>query len=104
MQGMPSSICHVQEDQGDAGAFEKKVLFNSCVFGVSSTSALSVKSDHRFICLCGDFQLTVNQIVQLDHYPFPCLEDLHKLRKGYHLIELGKKSKPYLVSNMQCQV
>ena len=35
-----------------------------------------VKSDGKFLRICGDFKLTMNQASKLDRYPIPKVEDL----------------------------
>ena len=52
-----------------------------------------MKAD-KSVRLCGDYKLTVNQVVTLDWYPIPRMEDLHAtysklgMRHAYEQIEL----------------
>ena len=52
-----------------------------------------VKQDGKFLCICGDCNLTVNQVFKLDRYLIPHIEDLlAKLTGGQSLTKLDKSS------------
>ena len=39
------------------------------------------KKDHR-VRICGDYKVTINPVLELDQYPFPCLVDLFATLAG----------------------
>ena len=69
-----------------------------------------MKPDH-FLCICGDYKTTVNQVSKLDNYPIPKMEDFlatlgggKKLTKldmsqAYQQLQLDHESKRYTTFN-----
>jgi hypothetical protein len=70
-----------------------------------------VRKSDKSLRLCGDYKVTVNQVVQSDTYPLPNAEDLFASLSGgevftkldlsaaYQQLELTEESKQYLVVN-----
>ena len=70
-----------------------------------------LKTEGKFIRICGDFKMTVNSASRVDHYPIPKIEDLFaKLAGGkvfskldmshaYQLIRLDEESRKLVVIN-----
>ena len=68
-----------------------------------------IRSDHKSMCICGDFQTTINPESKLNHYLIPKIEDLFfMLRRGkfftkldlsqaYQLLNLEELSRKYVV-------
>ncbi len=40
------------------------------------TSIVPVVKKNRAVCICGDFKLTINPVLHIEHYPLPRIEDL----------------------------
>ena len=72
-----------------------------------------LKRDKRFVRICGNFKLTINQASNFDRFLIPKVKDLFAtlagektftkldLSKAYQQIELEESSKNYVVINTQ---
>ena len=70
-----------------------------------------MKSDRRSVRICGDFQMTLNPVSQLNRYPIPKTEDIFAtlkqgklftkldLSQAYLQLKLGEESSKYVVIN-----
>ena len=70
-----------------------------------------LKSDRKSVRVCGDFQMTVNPVSKLNHYPIPKVEDLFAtlergktftkpdLSQTYQQLKLDVESRKYVVIN-----
>ena len=69
-----------------------------------------MKSDRKSVHICGDFQMTVNPVFKLNHYPIPKTEDIfatHKQGKVCTKLDLSQaylqlkleESRKYVVIN-----
>ena len=76
-----------------------------------ATPIVVVPKPDKFICICGDYEVTVNQQIHEDRYPLPNVDDMFSVLSGgkkftkldlsqaYAQLELEKDSEQYLTIN-----
>ena len=84
-RSLPYSMCEKVEQE--LQTLQKAGIIEPTTF--SEWAAPVLKCDKQTIRLCGDYRLTVNQVVQLNQFPIPKIEDLlAKLAGGKYFISL----------------
>ena len=111
----PRPVPYSLKDQvsADLDKLESRGVISKIDHSEWAAPLVVVQKRDKTLRLCGDYKVTVNQVVQSDTYPLPNAEDLFAslaggeiftkldLSAAYQQLELTEDSKQYLVVNTQ---
>ena len=81
---VPYALRSSIEDELDR--LEQEGILEKVTHSEWATPIVAIPKPDGRVRLCGDFKVTVNQFLRVDHYPLPTAQDLYATLAG------GKKS------------
>ena len=97
--------------EAELDRLKEQNVIEPVTFSEWAASIVPVLKNINSLRICGDFKLTVNPVIKLDHYPIPKIEDLFTklsggvifskldLSQAYQQLQLEEESKKYIVIN-----